>query len=212
MIRVQPERQGIMDETKQRGTFSSSDLATAATEERQAEAKEIAESLTGRGAAESPKPSRYSPVMVSPEAGARESSPAGELVGFLKQTKRVWIIAAGGIFGLVVVATLLGRGYEWASYVRQRRDERAVASVTPDRLIARCGQPSADDTKEVFPILMRTMTYQVGRHETYVFSFSRTAEDKSDWVFLSMKDTSSGKSYDTPEEKVAAMSCLDSRK
>ena|SRR5215472_6984674 len=200
-----------MDETKQRGTFSSSELATAAMEERQAEAKEIAESLAGRSAAEPPK-SRYSPITVSPEAGARESSPAGELVGFLKQTKRVWLIAVGGIFGLVLVATLLGRGYEWASYVRQRREERAVASVTPDRLIARCGQPSADDTKEVFPIMMRTMTYQVGSHETYLFSFSRTAEDKSDWVFLSMKDTNSGKSYDTPEEKVAAMSCLDSRR
>lgn len=200
-----------MYDTKQGGAFSSSKLTTAATEERQAEAKEIAESLAGRGAAESPK-SRYSPVTVSPEGGARDSSSAGELVGFLKQTKRIWLIAAGGIFGLVLVVTLLSRGFEWASFVQQRREERAVASVTPDRLIARCGQPAEDDTKEVSPILMRTMTYQNWRHETYVFSFSRTAEDKSDWVFLSMKNQSSGKSYETPEEKVAAMSCLESRK
>ena len=199
-----------MDETKQRGPFSSSELATAATEESQSEAKEIAESLAGRHVAEPPWESRYSPVTVSPVT--RESSPAGEFVEFLKQTKRVWLIVVGAVIGLVVLFTLGRSLYEWASNARQRREERAVASVTPEHLVARCGQPAEDVTKEVFPILMRTMTYQAGRHETYVFSFSRTAEDKSDWVFLSMKDVSSGKSYDTPEEKVAAMSCLNSRK
>lgn len=199
-----------MDETKQKEPVYASELAAAATAERQAEAKEIAESLAGRNVAESPKQSRYSPVMVS--RATRESSPAGEFVEFLKQTKRVWLIVVGGIFGLIVLFTL-GKGlYQWASNAQERREERAVASVTPERLLARCGQPAEDVTKEVFPILMRTMTYQAGRNETYVFSFSRTAEDKSDWVFLSMKDASGGKSYDTPEAKVAAMSCLNSRK
>ncbi len=199
-----------MDETKQRGPFSSSELATAATEERHAEAKEIAEFLAGRNVAEPPRESRYSPVTVSPVT--RESSPAREFVEFLKQTKRAWLIVVGAVIGLFVLFTLGRSLYEWANNARQRQEERAVASVTPEHLLARCGQPAEDVTKEAFPILMRTMTYQAGRHETYVFSFSRTAEDKSDWVFLSMKDVSSGKSYDTPEEKVAAMSCLDSRK
>ena len=58
---------------------------------------------------------------------------------------------------------------------------------------------------------MRTMVYQISRNETYTFDFSRTAEEQSDWVFLSMKDAT-GKSYETAEEKVAAMSCLNSRK
>ena len=58
---------------------------------------------------------------------------------------------------------------------------------------------------------MRTMTYRVSREETYIFDFSRTAEEQSDWVFLSMKDAN-GRSYETAEEKVAAMSCLNSRK
>ncbi len=198
-----------MDESKQKERFSSSDLARTATEERQAEAKEIAESLAGKRAAESPKQAQYSPVTVS--SATRESSPAGEFVEFLKQTKRVWLIVVGGIFGLIVLFTL-GKGlYEWASNASERRSEQAVASVTPERLLARCGQPAEDVTKEVFPILMRTMRYQVGRNETYVFDFSRTAEEKSDWVFLSMKDAN-GKSYETPEEKTGAMSCLNSRK
>ncbi len=204
-----------MDETKQKERFSSSDLARTATEERQAEAKEIAESLAGKGGPEpaeetQPKQSGYSPVGVSP--ATRESSPAGEFVEFLKQTKHVWLIVVGGLFGLIVLFTL-GKGlYQWASNASERRSEQAVASVTPERLLARCGQPAEDVTKEVFPILMRTMRYQVGRNEAYVFSFSRTAEDKSDWVFLSMKDANGAKSYDTPEEKTGAMSCLNSRK
>jgi hypothetical protein len=203
-----------MDDLKQRKSIFSNEHTAAATAERQAEAKEIAESLAGIRAAESPeetqpKQSRYSPVTVSP--ATRESSPAGEFVEFLKQTKRVWLIVVGGIFGLIVLFTL-GKGlYQWASNAQERRAERAVASVTPEHLLARCGQPAEDVTKEVFPILMRTMTYQASSHETYVFDFSRTAEEKSDWVFLSMKDAN-GKSYETPEEKVGAMSCLNSRK
>ncbi len=178
-----------MDQTKQKQPVYPSELATAATAERQAEAKTLPEF-----------------------AKAGRSSPVEEFVEFLKQTKRVWLIVVGGIFGLILLFTLGKRVYEWASNARERRQERAVASVTPERLLARCGQAAEDTTKEVFPILMRTMTYQVSRNETYVFSFSRTAEDKSDWVFLSMKDASGGKSYDTPEEKVGAMSCLNSRK
>ncbi len=200
-----------MDETKPQERLSSSELAT---EERQAEAKEIAESLAGKGGPEpaeetQPQQSRYSPVTVSP--ATRESSPPGEFVEFLKQTKHVWLIVVGGLFGLIVLFTL-GKGlYQWASNAQERRAEQAVASVTPERLLARCGQPAEDVTKEVFPILMRTMRYQVGRNEAYVFDFSRTAEEKSDWVFLSMKDAN-GKSYETPEEKTGAMSCLNSRK
>ena len=134
-----------------------------------------------------------------------------EFVEFLKQTKRIWLMVVGAIVGLILLVTLAQRGFEWISKSRERKHEQAVASVTPEHLLARCGQPLEDTTKNVYPILMRTMTYQISRNETYVFDFSRTAEDKSDWVFLSMKDAT-GKSYETAEEKVAAMSCLNSRK
>jgi hypothetical protein len=200
-----------MEETKRNERLSSSNLANTAVAESQAEAKEIAESLAAKRAAQSAKESRSSPVMASSEKAARESSPAGDFLGFLKQTKQIWLMVGGAIFGLIVLVTLGGRLYNWANNVKERRTEQAVASVTPERLLARCGQPVEDDTKEVYPILMRTMTYQISRNEAYVFEFSRTAEEKSDWVFLSMKDAT-GKSYETPEEKVAAMSCLDSRK
>ena len=200
-----------MDRTKQAERRSSSDLTAAAIAERQAEAKEIAESLAGTGAAPSPKQSRYSPVTVSREtAGGDAPSPATDFVGFLKQTKWVWLMVVGTMVGLILLITLAERGLAWFREKRERKQEQAVASVTPEHLLARCGQPLEDTTKNVYPILMRTMTYQINRNETYVFDFSRTAEENSDWVFLSMKDNR-GKSYETPEEKVSAMSCLNSR-
>ena len=60
-------------------------------------------------------------------------------------------------------------------------------------------------------ILVRTMSYQPERNQKIVLEFSRTAEEKSDWVFLSLKDESGARSYDTSETKVAALPCLDSK-
>ena len=200
-----------MDETKQPEHSSSSETTSAAIAERQAEAKEIAESLAGKRTAEPKKPSRYSPVTVSTEFARGESSPVSDFVGFLKQTKGVWLMVVAAIVGLILLVTLAQRGFSWLSEKRERKQEQAIASVTPEHLLARCGQPLEDTTKNIYPILMRTMTYQISRDETYIFDFSRTAEEKSDWVFLSMKDEN-GKSYETAEEKVGAMSCLNSRK
>jgi hypothetical protein len=133
-----------------------------------------------------------------------------EFAKFLKQTRRVWLIAAGVIFGLMATVALVERVSEWARNARVRRHELAVASATPDRLIARCGQPAEDATKEVYPILIRTMSYQPKGIERSVLVFSRTAEEKSDWVFLSMKDQSGTTSFETPDAKIAALPCLDS--
>lgn len=198
-----------MDHTKQ-AERASGELSAEAEAERQAEAREIAQSIAGAHAAGPAKASRYSPVTV-PGSAARESSPVNDFVDFLKQTKRVWLMVVGAIVGLVLLVTLAQRGFEWLSKSRERKHEQAVASVTPEHLLARCGQPAEDTTRNLYPILMRTMTYQISREETYIFDFSRTAEEQSDWVFLSMKDAN-GKSYETAEEKVAAMSCLNSRK
>jgi hypothetical protein len=59
---------------------------------------------------------------------------------------------------------------------------------------------------------MRTLTYQPRGGEKLVISFSRTAEEQSDWVFLSMQDGDSAASFDTPEAKIAALPCLESKK
>ncbi|PYS56894.1 MAG: hypothetical protein DMF76_23675 [Acidobacteria bacterium] len=61
-----------MGETKQKERPSSSELARTAVAERQAEAKEIAEFLAGRTAAESPKHAQPAPMASLPEIARHE--------------------------------------------------------------------------------------------------------------------------------------------
>jgi hypothetical protein len=135
-----------------------------------------------------------------------------DIAGFLKRTWRVWVTVAGVAFGLIATVTVAGRVVEWARNARESRHELAVATVTPDRLIGRCGEAAQDATIEVFPIVMRTMSYQTRGNQKLVFAFSRTAEQNSDWVFLSMNDENGAGSYDTADAKIAALPCLDSNK
>jgi hypothetical protein len=135
-----------------------------------------------------------------------------EFAEFLKRTKRVWLIVAGAIFGMMAVVTVVTRMSERARNAREKRQEQAVLEVMPENLIARCGPPAEDVTKEMYPVVLRTMSYQGGENEKIVFEFSRTAEAKSDWVFLSMKDQSGTRSFETTEAKIAALPCLDSMK
>jgi hypothetical protein len=135
-----------------------------------------------------------------------------EFSAFLKHTKRVWLIGASIVIAAVAVVNLSARAAEWAKNSRERRQLHAMATLTPDHLFARCGPAAADVTKEVYPVVMRTMTYQRGAGEKLVISFSRTAEEKSDWVFLSMQSDNGAAIYDTPEAKIAALPCLDSKK
>jgi hypothetical protein len=135
-----------------------------------------------------------------------------EFPGFLKRTWRLWATAAGIFLAVMAIGTLAQRVAQWAWNARERRHETAVATVTPDRLIARCGEAAQDVTKEVFPIVMRTMSYQASGNQKLVLAFSRTAEERSDWVFLSMNDESGTASYDTPDAKIAALPCLNSKK
>jgi hypothetical protein len=136
--------------------------------------------------------------------------PSG-LAEFFQRTKRLWILTAVSLIGLVLALNAAERVAEWARNSRIKRQEAAIGTVTPERLIARCGQPTEDATREVFPIVMRTMTYQHGG-EKLALAFSRTDEKEGAWVFLTMQEQSAGKSYETTETKIAALPCLDSTK
>jgi hypothetical protein len=121
------------------------------------------------------------------------------------------LIAAGCILGLVGVRVLIGA----PKWFKERRDNRqfiAVNNLTPERLIARCGQPIADATTNLYPMVARDISYRSNSGETVVFKFSKTAEESSDWVFMAMQDSQGGKEYDSPMAKINALSCLDSSK
>jgi hypothetical protein len=126
--------------------------------------------------------------------------------------KRKLLLAAGCVAAIVGVRVLIAA----PSWFKQRRENRqfiAANNLTPERLIARCGQPVSDATKNLYPVIARDMNYKSDGGMTIVFKFSKTAEESSEWVFMSMQDANGGSAiYETPEAKIAALSCLDSRK
>jgi hypothetical protein len=145
-------------------------------------------------------------------AGTNLPTSLAEILAFLKRTKRVWLMTAGIVIGVAALANLSARAAEWAKNARERRQLHAMATLTPEHLYARCGAAVVDETKVIYPVLMRTISYHPRGGEKLVISFSRTAEEKSDWVFLSMQNEDGAASYDTPEAKIAALPCLDSNK
>lgn len=125
--------------------------------------------------------------------------------------KRKLLIALGLALAIVAVRLLIAA----PTWFKERRDNRqfiAVNNLTPERLIARCGQPLEDETKDLYPIVARDIRYKSRSSSTVVLKFSKTAEQSSDWVFMSMQDSAAGTEYETPTAKIAALSCLDSPK
>lgn len=128
-----------------------------------------------------------------------------------KISQRTWLIAATVFLGLVtllIFSLIPGRN----KAARERQAERTVESVTPEIVIAGCGQPTEDVTRDLYPMIKRTMSYRPSGKGAVVLEFSRTAEEHSQWLFLSMKDENGAMIYETPETQIAALPCLDSRK
>lgn len=144
-------------------------------------------------------------------ASAGQFRSLADLAEFFKRTRRAWLSIAAAILAVVVGVSSAQRLSAWLKHRRETRQEKALATLTPEHLIARCGQPATDVTQNVYPVLLRTITYQTSSGQNLILAFSRTAEEKSDWVFLSMKD-SSGAAFDTNAAQIAAFSCLDSTK
>jgi hypothetical protein len=124
----------------------------------------------------------------------------------LKITQQTWLIAAMLFMGLVALL-IFSRATGKNKATGEGREERTVESLTPESLIAKCGQPAEDLTKDLYPMIKRTMSYKSTGKGTLTLEFSRTAEEKSEWVFLSMSDEN-GTKYGTPETQIVAMPCL----
>jgi hypothetical protein len=154
--------------------------------------------------ADSPEPAvDKGPARPVALAGARKSA---KFPFPLKMTPQAWLIAATLFVGLVTLL-IFTRPTGKNKATGERREERTVASLTPESLVAKCGQPTEDATKDLYPMIKRTMSYKSSGKWILTFEFSRTAEEKSEWVFLSMSDEN-GATYGTPETQIAAMPCL----
>jgi hypothetical protein len=133
----------------------------------------------------------------------------------LRSIKQSWIMAGGVVLvvvGLLLAQFVIVKTAQWFKEAREHRITRATDTVTPDRLIARCGTPIEDTTTDVYPVVRRTMRYKISGQQSAVFTFTRTADEPQNWVLLSMKDSAGAAAYDTPEAKISALSCLDSTK
>jgi len=170
---------------------------------------EIAETESWSKPARSPLTSTAPPPSFE---GPSASERFAEFLQFLDRTKRVWVFLASAIFVLLAVGLAARRVSEWTKVPQAAPQSAMATTITPEVLTTHCGPPAADVTTQMYPLLTRTMTYETSGNQSYVFSFSRTAEKNSEWVFLSMRDLSGANSYDSPEAEVTAMSCLDSRK
>ena len=199
-----------MDEMKPKETAYSGERAPVAPVSAPAEVGVQVAPVESAGATAAAQASGIAGLLEAAKASLPNS--LGGIAAFAKRTKRVWLMTAGIVIGVAALVNLTARAAEWAKNARERRQLHAVATLTPDHLLARCGAAAEDMSKEVFPVVMRTITYQRGGQEKLVISFSRTAEEKSDWVFLSMQNENGAVIEDTPEAKIAALPCLDSKK
>jgi hypothetical protein len=205
-----------MEETKlQEHAYSSESPAVVTVDQHAAELpSEVAPAETALPSANVQVPERqpgvYAPITVDPQS--EEPSELADFFSFLKRTWRMWATAIAVIVGLVVAVYGVGRLNDMMKVAQLKRYDEAIAGLTPDRLIERCGQPAQDQTKEIFPVIMRTIQYKPWTGDPLVFAFSRTADQQGAWVFLTMKNEAGTKAFETPEAKIAAFSCLDSTK
>ena len=133
----------------------------------------------------------------------------------IKPNKQAWVMAGSVVLvvvGLLFAQFVIVKGSQWFKQARERRITKATDSVTPDRLIARCGTAADDVTTDLYPIIRRTMRYKASGGRTIAFTFTRTADEPQNWVLLTMIDSAGGASYETPEAKISALPCLDSTK
>src|SRR5258707_13726473 len=100
--------------------------------------------------------------------------------------KRKLLIAAGCIAGIVGVRVLIVAP-GWFKEQRENRQFIAVNNLTPERLIARCGPPVGDETKNLYPIIARYIGYESDRRVILVLELTKTAEKSHDWELSSVR-------------------------
>src|SRR5262249_29413973 len=146
-----------MDETKLHDPASSSDAAGEAHEPdgpaggpTVSKAGHLAEQATAdessccAGDAHVPprQPGVYAAITVDTKSGA--DARLSDFLAFLKGSWRIWATVIGAA-GAVIVAFLAFQTLAQMTRTAQlKRYDQAVANLTPDHLIARCGQPAED--------------------------------------------------------------------
>ena len=197
-----------MEDTKTtRGTNAAELPESADTMEMTKLGENIGEAMASKPADTTEPAEEHGQVKSLTPAEAKKTV---KLQSKLKITQRTGLIAATLLMGLVMLL-IFGRATGKKQAIGEVREQATVESLTPESLVSWCGQPAADTTNDLYPMIKRTMSYKPSGKGTLTLEFSRTAEEKSDWVFLGMSD-GTGATYSTAETQIAAMPCLKSRK
>jgi hypothetical protein len=202
-----------VDDVKTTETPEQAELPEAAEPEPPNESKQFTKLGEDIGAAAPSQPANsLEPVTQAPMAG--EPSKAGQRSKLAIPgdfSERTWLIAAT-VFVALATLLIFSLTSRRNRVVQEKSAERIVESLTPEAVITGCGQPLEDVTKDLYPMIMRTMSYKPSGAGSVVLAFSRTSEENSQWIFLSMKNGSGTIKYETPDMQMAALPCLGSRK
>jgi hypothetical protein len=156
--------------------------------------------------------------MKSPEPSPLQSPPSDGPAGFSQFVKSLLAMQVSQRTRLVVATVLVGTtillifSFMPRRTVQSKPAESTLESMTPELVTSRCGPPAEDVTKDLYPMISRTMSYKSTGLGSVVLEFSRTSEENSQWLFLSMKDGNGAIKYETPEMQVAALPCLAPKK
>jgi hypothetical protein len=154
----------------------------------------------------------------SPVAPPLQPPPAEEPSGFaqvlksllaMQVSQRTWLVVATVLAGMVI---LLIFSFAPRRTVQNKPAESTLESITPELVMSRCGPPAEDLTKDLYPMISRTMSYKPTGQGSVVIEFTRTSEENSQWLFLSMKDGNGTIKYETPDMQFAALPCLAPKK
>ena len=160
------------------------------------------------------------PGLPTPDLSQQAPAPsltaaAGNVVATVRKSPGKFLLyAAVALFGILALE-FLAQIPRWRKETRVRQVQKAVSAITPDALLTRCGQPLNDVSEDLYPMIARKVTYnsavsaQTGPQKVTLF-FTRTAEEKSDWLYTSMKDETGATVFATPEEQAAVLPCLAS--
>ncbi len=165
--------------------------------------EDIGEAKTSRAADSADAEGHQVPRGSAARSGVK---PAAKIAFPLQMTQQTWLIVATLFLG-VMALLIFGRGTAKNKAIAEVREEKTVETLTPENLIAKCGPPVEDVTKDLYLMIKRTMSYKPSGKGTLTFEFSRTSQEKSEWLFLSLTDEN-GATYTTPATQTAAMPCL----
>src|SRR5262249_3981143 len=140
-----------MDESKPKeNTYSRDRLETASIQAPAETTKAPEPSETTTPPPPTPEPDiRVQIADLAGKVGSNWPRSLAECPAVLKRTRHIWLTLAVGVAALMALSILTQQGAEWFKERRELRQEKAIATVTPEHLIARCGRAAQDETKEV---------------------------------------------------------------